>query len=778
MKKLLAIVASALTLGAFADAGNTPMTFELPEGLAAGTEVSLVCDGEVVHTTKATSDTITYSTEGLEAGEYWLELANGTPITESLMIGTVASAPQFAMAKYATTGYTIVDTDFTKATSCPEIWTAKRGGSVSTGSFTFNTNGAIANTGWGENKLITTCDITNADTVTIDVVTYSNNTENYNMVLSLGSSDYSVSIGNSYDNTNGKDGTAIKVGSIEGDSATKFMCFQSGTGTNPGNIAVVAEKTDLNVKSSLTYHLIVGEGKLVGTVTDGTTTKNIEFELPETFAFTSFGIDLAGPANGCGVKSVKITEGIVEPRTLYLDPSCFGTEDQHPDIAALDWTSSANVKIVDADGNEVTDRTDIDTIVIRDSVNLGIRPEITGLKLVIDNNATVGFPMAGSGMNYCLEGVDVEVKAGSKVKITRTWGSGWTKDGTDIFNIKNTSIHGAGVALVNSDVTVQLESSSITLPISGTGTVNAFAGMKLDSTWAGTVKVASVASANWLDLASYGTANSTIELAGITEGYISVNNNITATLKLTGDVNLTDGSSSSTVTIAKLDGTGNFSATKNTTYVFNAIASTYTGALTNGNGSTMKVKTIETAHATVPSAKTKVLSISGTINTSDLSVKLADGTAIDAEKISVESDGIYILAPAPVVPTEITGGSKAQQTAYVAWADAAGVTDPTTKGAAEAFALNLTAEKLADKTVEQAVKDELDELLKTIDANKEIDLLAIMQAVVASTSDGTITLDGYENATIKLVPATLGEGVTTDAKLFRLKVEFNAKGQN
>lgn len=131
--------------------------------------------------------------------------------------------------------------------------------------------------------------------------------------------------------------------------------------------------------------------------------------------------------------------------------------------------------------------------------------------------------------------------------------------------------------------------------------------------------------------------------------------------------------------------------------------------------------------------------------------------------------GITVTQVSPTVPEAIEGGSDAQKEAYVTWAEEVGVTDPTTVGASEAFALNLTAAQITEAdSVEEAVEDALDKVIE------KTDIFATFMAAIAEGSDPTAVefqLEVYPNATFKFVSVP-AEEITTTANLFRLTVEF------
>lgn len=135
--------------------------------------------------------------------------------------------------------------------------------------------------------------------------------------------------------------------------------------------------------------------------------------------------------------------------------------------------------------------------------------------------------------------------------------------------------------------------------------------------------------------------------------------------------------------------------------------------------------------------------------------------------VSTLTEGLYVVTekPTPTRPSVIEGGSTEQQSAYDKWAKEAG--DLSTLSDAQIidrFIFNVGAE-----TPDKDLEDALDDVIE------KTDCFAKLMAEIAKGTDPTaytFTLEVYPNATFKFVPATLGEGVTTSASLFRLTATF------
>lgn len=221
------------------------------------------------------------------------------------------------------------------------------------------------------------------------------------------------------------------------------------------------ETTHLVIKNGSAVISGGGAGVTFGTLTIDGGTLDIRNSTPITVTGTLYLREGATQPSGVTLAEGAQIEYIVEKLSLVLDPTCFKEDGSEK---ALDLETLASAKFVGIADSSTLELTKIDSVTIRDSVNLGIRPALKGLKLIVENNSTVRFPISGSGMNYCLEGVDVEVKSGSTIKITRAWGTGWTKGSNNTFNLKDSRIYGEGTAVVPTAVTITLDNSSIELP--------------------------------------------------------------------------------------------------------------------------------------------------------------------------------------------------------------------------------------------------------------------------------------------------------------------------
>lgn len=391
MKKLLAIVASALTLGAFANSAADPVITADTSAVEPGTTCTVMAGSEEAFSFATTGGEVTLELDEAYVGRRVCLAVGGEEITDSTIAQMGAANPKLGALKLAgdpvVCNNTVLEQNFvseTETTTLPEGWTAPFYQGGLTPLFKLGANGALVynnGNGWKRNALQTACTISSDEVTEIDVVTYADSADR-NVVIFLASSDYSVAIGNSY-NSNKE----ISIGSFAGDASDCFVSFQNNTGTNPndGKTEVVASGA-ITVGGPLTYHMVLNGTSLTGTVSDGTTTKDISFTLPETYSFSTIGLSLDGPANSCGVKSVTIKNDYVPPRepmTVYA-------------------TGKAMNAFVDAEG------TAVEELVKGDTINLGTKTtgNVWGGGANISNFASY---------QIVVEGMEMDLGAGSGV---------------------------------------------------------------------------------------------------------------------------------------------------------------------------------------------------------------------------------------------------------------------------------------------------------------------------------------------------------------------------
>lgn len=284
MKKLITIIASALTLGAYAGQENVPVAFDT-SSVPVGTEVNVEADGVVFATASTTGRSLFALLPSADVKSYGLKLAGET-------------------------NNTVIDTDFTKVSATPAGWTATVRTDVTGRSIvSYNSEKGAYVTNWNRNTLYTDVSVKSDATTTIHIETYANGNE-CNATFYLAADDCSVIFGSSYN-----DYKYIQAGVVAESVAGKYASFKTAdSGVAISDPTKLTEEADVNVKKSLTYDLTLAGATLSGTVTDGEKTANISFTLPEATSFATFGVCLDGGNGNVGIKSVTIKDDQVPPR--------------------------------------------------------------------------------------------------------------------------------------------------------------------------------------------------------------------------------------------------------------------------------------------------------------------------------------------------------------------------------------------------------------------------------------------------------------------------------
>lgn len=141
------------------------------------------------------------------------------------------------------------------------------------------------------------------------------------------------------------------------------------------------------------------------------------------------------------------------------------------------------------------------------------------------------------------------------------------------------------------------------------------------------------------------------------------------------------------------------------------------------------------------------------------------GVKADVDTPYNPNPAIVVSSATPTRPEAIDSGSQEQQTAYAEWAAANGATG-TAAWLADAFAIGAVKAEGADAVTQADAETKLASLITD----------EMIQKLAADGTEGevTVTIEGYGNATFKFVPVTLGEDVTTSAKLFKLQATFKS----
>lgn len=233
------------------------------------------------------------------------------------------------------------------------------------------------------------------------------------------------------------------------------------------------------------------------------------------------------------------------------------------------------------------------------------------------------------------------VVVNSNQSVTVPAGKTWTlANGVIVHEGGNLSL-GTGAAIANT-------TAANTWIKRGTGTVTLNALDDLPASpandWSGTVVLPSFAASSAWSLNNCGNSGSTVEVLGITGGWISeAGRTVAPTLKLTGDI-VISAMSSWTYTFAEITGSGNLSfATTGghpTAIVITKVAEGYSGTISNTTESNVVITTLDRQVGTTVTPGTKLLTKSGNVTASALTV----GGVAQSVALCAESDGIYVAA--------------------------------------------------------------------------------------------------------------------------------------
>lgn len=310
------------------------------------------------------------------------------------------------------------------------------------------------------------------------------------------------------------------------------------------------------------------------------------------------------------------------PAVMLFETTISGGDDNV--WGSLDWTGGDIINI-NAYSKAI--------ITVEDDATLTLPASITADELVFDiaSGKTLTLVEAGGGTTFAI-GHPVEVETGSVA-----------------FDASSTTldfaIGGTGYVFVDTNKTISVVSGGSLSRLFGSGTVSyedygSLPGALTLGDWTGTVVLPSF-TADGLNLNNYGKSGSTVELLGITGGWIAqAGTTVAPTLKLSGNM-VIDAMSSWTYTFSKIDGTGNlsFSTSANSpTVVLTEVASTYSGTISSTLSNPVTITTLVRPADQVMTGGTKLLMTSGNIRASALTL----GTTPDAYVPVTLNDGIYV----------------------------------------------------------------------------------------------------------------------------------------
>ena len=225
----------------------------------------------------------------------------------------LAAGTAFANAEVTS----LIDVDFTKVSAMPHGWTSGQWTTSNPGEsphFSFGNNGATVRNPWKQNYLETTdltLSLAAGVSYTIEFTTYSANTDNYQALFYLSSTNYSIALGNSYNSNKN-----VYVGDLDSAIDDEFVSFQDGK----DRTVIEEDQTleGLTVDNGLDYSLTLTEDLLSYSISDGTTTKNGSFTFSATDSFSKIGFVLDGATGAVGVKNVSVVSSAIP------EPSAFG----------------------------------------------------------------------------------------------------------------------------------------------------------------------------------------------------------------------------------------------------------------------------------------------------------------------------------------------------------------------------------------------------------------------------------------------------------------------
>ncbi|MBQ2625036.1 MAG: hypothetical protein IJG18_08075 [Kiritimatiellae bacterium] len=272
------------------------------------------------------------------------------------------------------------------------------------------------------------------------------------------------------------------------------------------------------------------------------------------------------------------------------------------------------------------------------------------------------------------------------------------------------------------------------------------------SAWTGTVSLPIVNASNGVNFNNYGTTGSTVALAGMTGGYIlEAGKTVNPTLRLDGAMNIT-AMSTRTYTFAEITGTGNlsFSTSANSpTVAITKVAEGYSGMISSTLETPVTIATLDRAAGTSTAGGTKLLSTSGNVAASALTV----GGAAQQVPLCTAADGIYVACTVTIPDVEnasatVTVGCVAGSSPYtvdvgsnveITWTAASGykITDGATQ-TINAIATDVTATAPTVEAKGATVSD------VAFDYGKDFATATVTATVSGDATAYTLTVDGTD----------------------------------
>ena len=323
-----------------------------------------------------------------------------------------------------------------------------------------------------------------------------------------------------------------------------------------------------------------------------------------------------------------------------------------------------------ADGTTETTLQEGDTIVIdsksSSDIYFGPLPDYAN-NIRVSRNVVFS---SGENVPAMLDGATVTVDSGCSVTVKRQWNDialgSFSISGGSAVTLDNNggalTLCGAlessvAVTIPNGKSVGVAATGAVTATLDGAGRI-AFAqypasAPTLASGWAGTVALPEFASSTKFNINAYGNANSTVELAGMSAGWIQANaTHIVPALKLTGLMNLAS-MSGTTYSFSKITGTGGLTfASTSPTGISITEVTDYDGAITNNSNVAVSIGTLALAEGASVAPGAKLLATGGT-GAVTVDAVTVGGVAQTGLELVAKSDGIYVAGVVPVTPENI-----------------------------------------------------------------------------------------------------------------------------
>ena len=301
----------------------------------------------------------------------------------------------------------------------------------------------------------------------------------------------------------------------------------------------------------------------------------------------------------------------------------------------------------DAEGSDITSYRTGDILVIPDNSTRWYGSVSDGARLKFDCGGTVTIKKTGS-LGYAFKNATITVESGTTLD--------FQKDGYSTNpEVYGGVISGAGSVNVGSGITLNMTNGAmVSASVNGAGVVSfdtlPTSALSLGS-WTGTVVLPSFTASSGWSLNDYGKSGSTVEILGISGGWISeAGRTVAPTLKLTGNIVIA-AMSSWKYTFTEITGGGNLSfattGSQPSSVTISKVAAGYTGTISSTL--TTPVTIGELKLSSLPTCDQKILSVGGTGSISlDISkIKVGESPLPAKYKVErrpegAEGDGFYI----------------------------------------------------------------------------------------------------------------------------------------